>query len=92
MQKAAEKALGKRQGAVVAINPNNGAVLVMVSHPTFDPNIFSTRVTPEIWKKLQSEDHPFVIGHYEAFLPPVPSKLSRQRQGWSQENSHQIQS
>ena len=41
VQKAAVKALGNYQGAIVAIDPNNGAVLAMVSYPTFDPNIFS---------------------------------------------------
>jgi penicillin-binding protein 2 len=29
------------RGAVVALDPRNGDVLVMVSHPTVDPNIFS---------------------------------------------------
>lgn len=75
VQKAAEKALGKRKGAVVAINPNNGAILAMVSHPTFDPNIFSTRVTPEIWKKLQGEDHPFVNRALQGFPPASTFKI-----------------
>lgn len=75
VQKAAEKALGNRKGAVVAINPNNGAVLAMVSHPTFDPNIFSNRVTPEIWKKLQGEDHPFVNRALQGFPPASTFKI-----------------
>ncbi|SNV18295.1 Penicillin-binding protein A [Dermatophilus congolensis] len=37
-QKAAEAALGERRGAAVALDPKTGAVLAMVSHPTFDPN------------------------------------------------------
>ncbi len=41
MQKAAEKALGDRDGAIIAIDPKNGAVLAMVSHPTFDPKVQS---------------------------------------------------
>lgn len=41
MQKAAEKALGNYRGAIAALDPNNGAVLALVSYPTFDPNIFS---------------------------------------------------
>lgn len=75
VQKAAEAALGKRQGAVVAINPNNGAVLAMVSHPTFDPNIFSTRISPEIWKRLQGEDHPFVNRALRGFPPASTFKI-----------------
>jgi penicillin-binding protein 2 len=37
-QRAADKALGKHQGAVVAIDPQTGGLLAMVSHPNFDPN------------------------------------------------------
>ncbi|MGH2413561.1 MAG: penicillin-binding protein 2, partial [Microcystaceae cyanobacterium] len=59
-QKAAEAALGERKGAIVALNPQDGSVLAMVSNPSFDPNIFSSQITPEIWKKLQGKDHPFV--------------------------------
>lgn len=75
VQKAAEKALGNRKGSVVAINPNNGAVLAMVSHPTFDPNIFSARVSPEVWKKLQGEDHPFVNRALRGFPPASTFKI-----------------
>lgn len=38
VQQAAWDALGSMRGAVVAINPSTGAVLGMVSKPTFDPN------------------------------------------------------
>jgi peptidoglycan glycosyltransferase len=38
LQKVAEKALGGANGAIVALNPKTGAILAMVSHPSFDPN------------------------------------------------------
>ncbi|MGH2632163.1 MAG: peptidoglycan D,D-transpeptidase FtsI family protein [Tepidiformaceae bacterium] len=37
IQAAAAKALGDRKGAVVALDPNTGQVLAMVSVPTYDP-------------------------------------------------------
>ncbi len=40
VQQAAWAALGDRPGSVVAINPNDGSVLAMVSKPAFDPNPF----------------------------------------------------
>ena len=42
-QQAAETALGARRGAVVAIDPANGDILALVSHPGFDPTLFSSR-------------------------------------------------
>ncbi|HEY4224538.1 MAG TPA: penicillin-binding protein 2 [Pseudolysinimonas sp.] len=38
VQQAAWDALGNLQGAVVALNPKTGAILAMVSKPTYDPN------------------------------------------------------
>ena len=37
VQRAAAEQLGDRRGAVVAIDPKTGAILAMVSTPTFDP-------------------------------------------------------
>ncbi len=38
LQMAAVEALGGQKGAIVAIDPATGAVLALVSNPTFDPN------------------------------------------------------
>ena len=75
VQKAAEAALGDRKGAVVALNPNTGAVLAMVSRPTFDPNIFSTRITADTWKQLQSKGTPFVNRAMRGFPPASTFKV-----------------
>ncbi|KAA9131019.1 penicillin-binding protein 2 [Marinihelvus fidelis] len=40
VQRAAWEALGDQPGAVVAIDPRDGAVIAMVSKPAFDPNLF----------------------------------------------------
>jgi penicillin-binding protein 2 len=75
VQQAAEKALGDRKGAIVALDPNTGGVLAMVSRPAFDPNIFSTRITQETWKQLQGKDHPFVNRALRGFPPASTFKI-----------------
>ncbi|GAB4193916.1 MAG: penicillin-binding protein 2 [Coleofasciculaceae cyanobacterium] len=75
VQKAAEAALGNRKGAIVALDPKNGAVLAMVSRPTFDPNIFSTRITPDTWKQLQGKGNPFVNRSMRGFPPASTFKV-----------------
>jgi len=75
VQRAAEAALGDRKGAVVAIDPRNGAVLAMVSRPTFDPNIFSGRITEEQWQALQEKQYPFVNRALQGFPPASTFKI-----------------
>lgn len=75
LQKAAEKTLGDRQGAIVALDPRTGGVLAMVSRPTFDPNIFSKRFTPAVWRSLQKKDHPFVNRALRGFPPASTFKI-----------------
>lgn len=80
-QKAAEAALGDRKGAVVALNPRNGGVLAMASYPRFDPNIFSTQITPQTWKQLQSKGNPFVNRAMRGFPPASTFKVVTQTAG-----------
>lgn len=44
-QRVAEEGLAGRRGAVVAIDPRNGDVIALVSHPGFDPNLFARGLT-----------------------------------------------
>ncbi len=55
LQRAVQKALDKQVGAVVVMNPNNGAILAMASSPFFDPDLFIRGMTPEQWKHLQDK-------------------------------------
>ena len=69
LQILATELLGGRKGAVVAIDPNNGEILSLVSSPTFNPNIFSNTLTTDQFNELQSnEDQPLfnraVLGTY----------------------------
>jgi penicillin-binding protein 2 len=71
IQRAAELALGDRQGAIVAMDPRNGEILAMVSHPSFDPNQFSVRISRGEWNKLITDpDHPLMNKAIQAQLAP----------------------
>lgn len=75
LQRAAEAALGNRRGAIVAMDPNNGAILAMASWPTFDPNIFTGRITEAQWQQLQSANFPFINRSLRAFPPASTFKI-----------------
>lgn len=49
-QRAAERAMGGRQGAVVVLHPRTGAVLAMLSNPGFTPGQISSE-----WERLASD-------------------------------------
>ena len=52
IQRAAEKAFGNMAGAAVALDPQTGEVLCLVSRPAFDPTIFSARISRKEWTDL----------------------------------------
>lgn len=59
VQQAAYDALGKRRGAVVAIDPRDGSVLAFVSRPGFDPNLFVTGISHKDYARYRDDlDHP----------------------------------
>jgi penicillin-binding protein 2 len=71
IQRAAENALGDRDGAIVALDPHTGEVLAMVSRPVFDPNQFAVRIGREDWDKLITDpDHPLLNKAIQAMSPP----------------------
>jgi penicillin-binding protein 2 len=71
LQVAAEMALGSHSGAIVALDPRNGQVLAMVSHPGFDPNDFAGRMDAETWEKLTADpEHPLLNKAIQAHVAP----------------------
>ncbi len=71
LQNAAAESFLKdnKTGSVVAIDPNNGEVLSMLSWPSFDTAEFSVGIRPEYYKQLlANEDKPLrdktILDHY----------------------------
>ncbi len=52
VQLAAAQALGDKWGSVVVLDPSNGAILAMVSNPTYDPNQFILGMSNQQWADL----------------------------------------
>ena len=57
---ASIKNIGAKKGAAVALNPKTGAVLAMVSYPSYDGNIFSTTISQSDFNDLINDpNQPF---------------------------------
>ncbi len=71
IQRAAEVALGDRDGAVVVMDPRNGEILAMVSHPAYDPNDFAVKIRAADWNRLVTDpNHPMMNRAIQAQLAP----------------------
>lgn len=71
LQEAAERALGGRRGAVVALDPATGGVLAMVSQPSFNPNLFVTGISFKDYAELRdSIDRPLYNRVLRGLYPP----------------------
>jgi penicillin-binding protein 2 len=57
LQRLAERLLGPRDGAVVALDPRNGEVIALASTPTFDPNLFVNGIGREAYARLRDSPH-----------------------------------
>lgn len=52
LQKAALNALGENHGAVIAIDPNDGEILAMVSKPSYNNNLFVKGIDQKTFNQL----------------------------------------
>ena len=76
LQKTAEKALaGVRKGAIVAMDPQTGAIRAMASRPNFDPNIFASGPTAAQWTALGGPEAPMLNRSFQGFPPASTFKL-----------------
>ena len=71
LQRTAELALGDANGAVVAMDPRNGEILALVSHPSYDPNAFAVRINRADWNQLiTNPNHPLMNKAIQDQLAP----------------------
>jgi len=72
LQQLAETLLNDAAGAVVALDPRNGHVLVLASSPPFNPNAFVSGISHKDWEALVSNpQHPMENKAIQAEYPPA---------------------
>jgi penicillin-binding protein 2 len=55
LQRLAEKLMRNKTGGLVAMNPNNGEILAIVSSPDYDISRLSGRVDQEYWAEVNTD-------------------------------------
>jgi penicillin-binding protein 2 len=71
LQRLAEALLDQEAGAVVAIDPSNGDVLVLASRPSFDPNTLSHGLSGAAWEQIANDSrHPLTNRAIQGLYPP----------------------
>ena len=71
LQQEADRLMGNKRGALVAINPQTGGILAFVSKPTFDPNLFIDGIDSDNWKKLSDNwQRPLINRVTQGLYPP----------------------
>lgn len=71
LQQVAEESLGSENGAVVALDPNSGEILALVSTPTYDPNLFVNGISSRDYQRLRNDpDRPLFNRALTGQYPP----------------------
>jgi penicillin-binding protein 2 len=71
IQQAAEDALGPRSGAIVVMDPRNGDVLALASHPAYPVERFTRPLDRETWLALiQDPTRPLLNRAVQGVYPP----------------------
>ncbi|MCX4846741.1 penicillin-binding transpeptidase domain-containing protein [Streptomyces sp. NBC_00893] len=72
-QKAAFKGLGDKKGAVAALDPQTGAILALVSTPSYDPSVFAGNSLKDAEARqqlLKDKDKPMLNRALRETYPP----------------------
>jgi len=71
LQKEAEESFGEKTGALVAMKPDTGEILAMISKPSFDPNLFARGIKYRQWEELnQNKKLPLLNRSLQSQYPP----------------------
>ncbi len=71
IQRMAEEALGEQTGSVVVLDPDNGDVLAMASHPGYDLNLFVPSISTAEWQQLlENPETPLLNRPVAGTYPP----------------------
>jgi penicillin-binding protein 2 len=71
LQRVAKEAFKGKYGAVVAVRPENGEIVAMVSEPEFDPAIYQSGLSAEDWRSLINNPfHPLLDKTTGGEFPP----------------------
>ncbi|PMP82040.1 MAG: penicillin-binding protein 2 [Caldisericum exile] len=69
VQKDLENLVGDRNGVAIAMDPRTGGIIAMVSHPTFDPNLFVNGIGEKDYNLLL-EKNAFINRAIQSRFPP----------------------
>ena len=71
LQKKAEDLLKDKVGSVVAMDPDNGEIIVLASSPGFNPNFFARGIEQKQWDALtENPFHPMLNRALQSQQPP----------------------
>ena len=71
IQELAEKALGKRKGSVVVLDPESGEIVALVSYPGFNPNLFNISGPDSFGALSLNPDFPFLNRAIQSSYAPA---------------------
>ncbi|WNO62072.1 penicillin-binding protein 2 [Rheinheimera sp. MMS21-TC3] len=72
LQLTAQQVLKDYRGAIVALDPRDGAVLAFYSNPSYDPNLFVRGISSKNYNQLlNSRDRPLINRVTQGVYPPA---------------------
>ena len=88
--KWAMKAIGLKRGVVIAMNPQTGEILAMVSLPTYDNNLFARGISTKAFQTLAQEPEPAAAQPRDPGALPARLDLqARDRDRWARRQQDQ---